>query len=160
EPGSQMAVPIRQSETLLGVLYVESPESGAFGYDEEDALVTLADRIAASLCLLQHRSETQSPRHLSEGAIAPVDGTPVKIRHYPINDSVFIGEDYLIKGVAGAIFWKLVSEYARDARTEFTNRELRVDPAIRLPEVSENLEARLILLKRRLAERCTFVRIE
>jgi len=33
-------------------------------------------------------------------------------------------------------------------------------PALPLPELGDNLEARLILLQRRLAERCSFLRIE
>ncbi len=70
------------------------------------------------------------------------------------------GDDYLIKGVAGAIFRKLVADFSEQGRTEFTNRELRLDPRIRLPDVTDNLEARLILLVRRLAERGTDVRIE
>ena len=74
--------------------------------------------------------------------------------------SVFIGDDYLIKGVAGAIFCKLLRDYAREQRSEFSNRELRLDASIRLPDVSDNLEARLILLSRRLAERCEFLKIE
>jgi len=82
------------------------------------------------------------------------------VRHYACNDSIFIGEDYLIKGVAGAILWKLVRDYRDAGRTEFSNRELRVDPAIPLPEISSNLEARLILLQRRLVERCPFLGIE
>jgi hypothetical protein len=73
---------------------------------------------------------------------------------------VFIDHDYLIKGVAGAIFWKLVRDYAHHGRTEFSNRELRLAPDIRLPDAAENLEARLILLQRRLTERCDFLRIE
>ena len=85
---------------------------------------------------------------------------PVTIRHYGADDSVFLGDDYLIKGVAGAIIWKLLRDYTRANRTEFTNRELRLDSAIRLPDISDNLEARLILLQRRLAERCAFLAIE
>jgi adenylate cyclase len=54
--------------------------------------------------------------------------------------------------VAGSILWKLLRDHTHHGRSEFTNRELRVDPSIRLPEVSENLEARLILLQRRLSE--------
>lgn len=71
-----------------------------------------------------------------------------------------MGEQYLIKGVAGAILWKLVRSYVDEGRTEHSNRELRLDPAIRLPDLSENLEARLILLQRRLEERCPGLRIE
>jgi hypothetical protein len=66
---------------------------------------------------------------------------------------VFLDNDYLIKGVAGAIFWKLAREHVATGRTEFTNRELRLDPGLRLPTHAENLEARLVLLQRRLAER-------
>jgi hypothetical protein len=63
-------------------------------------------------------------------------------------------------GVAGAIVRKLVRDHLAGGRTEFTNRELRLDPALRLPDISDNLEARLVLLERRLAERCTYLRIE
>jgi adenylate cyclase len=73
---------------------------------------------------------------------------------------VFLDHDYLIKGVAGAIFWKLVRAHVEQGRVEFTNRELRLDPALRLPEHAENLEARLVLLERRLRERGGAIRIE
>jgi len=85
---------------------------------------------------------------------------PLRIRRYAENDSIFVGEDYLIKGVAGAILWKLLRSYVDERRTDHSNREIRLDPAIRLPDLSENLEARLILLQRRLEERCPGLRIE
>jgi hypothetical protein len=61
--------------------------------------------------------------------------------------------------VAGSIFAKLVRDYTAQGRTEFSNRELRLDPTIRLPDIGDNLEARLILLQRRLAERSSFISI-
>jgi len=82
----------------------------------------------------------------TESTPAPA-GPPVLIRHYSHDHTIFIGGDYLIKGVAGAILWKLLSVYLREGRTEFTNRELRLDRKIGLPELSDNLEARLVLLK-------------
>jgi len=109
--------------------------------------------------LLQDAAESQDEAPAAASA-APPGGTPVPIRHYAADGSVFIGDDYLIKGVAGAIFCKLLRDYAGAQRTEFSNRELRLDASIRLPDVSDNLEARLILLSRRLAERCEFLRIE
>jgi adenylate cyclase len=84
----------------------------------------------------------------------------VSVRHYAADHSMFIDCDYLIKGVAGAILWKLLTIYAREARTRFTNRELRLDPQIGLPEFADNLEARLALLKRRLEDRSSVLRIE
>jgi hypothetical protein len=87
-------------------------------------------------------------------------GTPLAVRHYLANNSVFVGDRYLIKGVAGAILGKLLREHTRQGRCEFTNRELRLDPALRLPDLSDNLEARLVLLQRRLIENCPHIRIE
>jgi hypothetical protein len=81
------------------------------------------------------------------------------IRRFAANDSVFIDNEYLIKGVAGAILWKLVREHAAGRRSDFTNRELRLDSSLHLPDISDNLEARLILLARRLEERAPFMRI-
>ncbi len=82
------------------------------------------------------------------------------MRHFAENDSIFLGGDYLIKGVAGSIFHALVSDYLATGRTEFSNKELRLDPRAKLPDLSDNLEARLILLSRRLDERDAGVRIE
>jgi hypothetical protein len=91
---------------------------------------------------------------------ATTAGTPLRIRRYAENDSIFVDDDYLIKGVAGGILWRLLRCHAEDGRCDYSNRELRLDPSIRLPDVSENLEARLILLERRLEERCPALRIE
>ncbi len=78
----------------------------------------------------------------------------VEVRYYPRDGSVFLDTHYLIKGVAGAIFWKLAREHAHPPRNEFSSRELRLaGHELHLPEVQDNLSVRLILLQRRLAER-------
>lgn len=157
---SQLAAPILAGGRLLGVLYVESPEDRRFWYDDEDALVAVAAQLGMAINTLQESADSHDAPPSAARRIAPVNGTPAVIRHYAADDSVFIDDDYLIKGVAGAIFCKLLRDFSRERRTEFTNRELRLDPTIRLPDLSDNLEARLILLERRLAERCAFLRIE
>ncbi len=160
ESQSQIAVPILAGERLLGVLFAESPQTARFGYDEEDAFATLASHVGAVAALLGDEEEPhEGTTRAAHPATAPT-GTPLSVRHYAENDSVFVGEDYLIKGVAGAILWRLLRRHADEGRCEHTNRELLLDPAIRLPDLSENLEARLILLARRLEERCPSLRIE
>jgi hypothetical protein len=64
-----------------------------------------------------------------------------------------VDDEYVIKGVAGAVLWKLLKAHAETGRSEFTSRELREDPSLQLPELCDNLAARLILLQRRLDER-------
>jgi len=158
-PRSQLAVPIVAGQRVLGVVFVESPEDLRFGYDHEDALVAIAAQLGLAMQILQ-AGEGQDDIAPTDAGKSSVSGAPAVIRHYAIDDSVFVGEDYLIKGVAGAIFWKLLRDYTQGQRTEFSNRELRLDPSIRLPDITDNLEARLILLQRRLAERCAFLCIE
>jgi len=174
QPGSQLAVPIvGPGERLAGVLFVESPRDLDFSYDHEDALVALAAQLGPMLQAMQCAAETGTAEAgagepgvpgVPEAAGGPADavrhGEPVRVRHYRADHSVFLDDQYLIKGVAGAILWTLLSDHAASGRIAFTNRELRLDPRIRLPDVSDNLEARLVLLQRRLAERGACVRLE
>ncbi|GIZ51664.1 GAF domain-containing protein [Noviherbaspirillum aridicola] len=159
-PGSKLAVPVMAGQHLLGVLYVESPQELRFSYDDEDALVSLAAQLGLAIQLLQSAADCAEESPAPPGLPARPEGTPVIVRHYAENDSVFLDGDYLIKGVAGSILWTLLQDYAARQRVEFSNRELRVDPRIRLPGVSDNLEARLVLLGRRLVEREAPLRIE
>jgi hypothetical protein len=68
--------------------------------------------------------------------------------------------DYVIKGVAGKLLWSLLRQFQMEGRTDFTNREVRLDASLDLPDFRDNFESRLILLKRRLDERDSLVRIE
>jgi adenylate cyclase len=148
---SQLAVPISARQRLLGVLFVESGEELRFSYDDEDALVAAAAQLGLAIQALQEEEES-GPAADPERNPQP-RGKALMVRHYAANDSIFLDGDYLIKGVAGAIFRALVQDYTRQRRDCFSNRELRLDPRIPLPALGDNLEARLILLRRRLQER-------
>jgi adenylate cyclase len=161
---SQLAVPIEAFGRLIGVLFADSDRDMRFCYDDEDALVALAGQLGTAIHVLQAESDAEPEAPGVAGAERHRDPVstvaPLQVRHFAENDSVFLGEEYLIKGVAGAIFWSLAQDYVNAGRTLFTNRELRLDPRIRLPELSDNLEARLILLQKRLDERAAGVRLE
>jgi adenylate cyclase len=159
EPHSQVAVPLVSAGRVLGVLFAESPVDLRFGFEDEDLLVALAGQLAAAIDLLQSATEAADPPPAATAA-PPVSGAALRLRHFAVNDSVFINGEYLIKGVAGAIVWKLLRDHQQTGRVDFTNRELRLDPALRLPEVADNLEARLLLLQRRLQENCPHIQIE
>jgi hypothetical protein len=157
DPHSQIAVPILSAGRVLGVLFCESPEIMRFDHDDEDALMVLASYLGA-LATLLGEDELQDN---TDNLLAPVAPTAsVTLRHYPRDDSVFLESDYLIKGVAGAILWRLLCQHADTGRTEFTTRELRLDRTLRLPDHAENLDARLVLLRRRLEERGNCLTIE
>jgi adenylate cyclase len=164
ESRSQLAVPIMASERLVGVLYVESRQDLRFAYDDEDALAAFAAQLGTAIDGLQTQPDgqegaaEQAPQ--DEQASTASQGTELLVRHFPENDSIFFGDDYLIKGVAGSIFSALLRDYLEHGRCEFSNRELRLDPRIRLPDISDNLEARLLLLSRRLCERDAGIRLE
>lgn len=160
EPHSQLAVPIVSAGRLLGVLFAESPQELRFSHEDEDLLVAFAGHLGAAMDLVHAASE--APDSVLPGDEAPVAavGQPLRVRRYPGTESVFINDSYLIKGVAGSICWKLLTDYVQLGRTEFSNRELRLDPSIRLPEITDNLEARLLLLQRRLAEHSPHIALE
>jgi adenylate cyclase len=157
EPQSQLALPILCAGRTIGVLFVESVEPMRFWSDDEDALAAVADHLGALTAVLRQAEEP-----VTAAAVAPLEAPskPVVVRRYRADDSVFFDTTYIIKGVAGAILWKLLREYVESGRVEFTNRQLRLDLSLRLPEHAENLEARLVLLCKRLAERDACIRIE
>lgn len=162
---SQIAVPIMAGQTLIGVLYAESPDDLRFDYLDEDALVSVATALALAIRSLQDdgpegAGPAPTPGPDGSKTVAPSAAPPITIQHYAADDSVFIDHDYLIKGVAGAILRRLVRDFVTRNRTEFSNRELRLDRSLNLPDLSDNLEARLVLLQRRLAERAACLQIE
>jgi len=162
EPRSQLAVPLRARGRVLGALLVESKHDQHFGYDDEDALMLLCGQFAIAMSLMQP-AEPELPREPpkpAEPAQPDSAGPAVQMRRYARDNSVFLDDTYLIRGVAGAILWKLVSEFLRCGRREFSNRELRLAPELRLPDVQDNLEVRLLLLQRRLAEQKASIQLE
>lgn len=156
EAQSQLAVPMIRHGRLRGVLFAEETHRFRFTRADEDALAIVALQLAHCLEL----GDGDAP---AAGRGSPpthqVSGRPFHVRYYAFDDSLFIDDVYLIKGVPGRLLFHLLKTYRETERTDFTNRELRLDAGLRLPELKDNLEARLILLRRRLDEKEAPVRI-
>jgi adenylate cyclase len=160
---SRLAVPAMSGGQLVAVLAVESTEMLAFDARHEAALTVVASVVANAI-------EAERLRDPAESTAPPVTGdrrraddadlAVTQVRFYAADGSVFLDGDYLIKGVAGRILWSLLRHHDADGRVDFTNRELRLDPTLELPEFRDNLDSRLLLLKRRLAERDAPVQLE
>jgi hypothetical protein len=159
---SIVAVPAMAMGQLIGVLAVEAREPISFDETDQQLLAVVATLLANAVETDRAR-ETEADPTVPTAAppTAPTDGEAVtRVRCYAQDGSVFFDDDYLIKGVAGRILAALLRAHLDDGRVDFTNRELRLDPSLGLPEYRANLESRLILLKRRLDERDAPVRIE
>ena len=151
---SQLVTPMLAYHQLVGVLCLQSDMPGAFQSADECVVGILANQVAMAIATLNKADgDVTEPR--AGAAMAAVE-----VKHYEEDGSVFLDNEYLIKGVAGGILWRLLRNYDEHGRVEFSNREMRLDPTLDLPDIKDNLEARLILLRKRLAERCDYLRIE
>jgi adenylate cyclase len=156
---SQLAVPLVCQDELLGLLCVQSGQAGRFLESDARLAEIAARHVASALALLQAEADRAPEAALRPPPPPPAEPGTAQIRHYESDDSIFVDDVYLIKGVAGRILWKLLRSYVEEGRREFSNKEVRLDKALQLPDIKDNLETRLILLRRRLEERCAFLRI-
>lgn len=159
---SQIAVPMAAQGKLLGVLFVESTARLAFDREIEAALEAVALQGAAMLALLDRGptdgDAADEPAPISAPRAAPRQAD-IRIAIHAFDDSVFVDDRYVIKGVAGRLLVFLVERSLAEGRAEFTNREIRLAAELRLPDFKDNLETRLLLLRRRLEERALPIRL-
>ena len=158
---SAVAIALLVGGELLGVLYLESEQAGAFGGDWEPVLRIVGASVAAALA-------ARGGGAAEESAAPPADppaprgagGPAATVSYYQADDSVLCDGEYIVKGVPGRILWRMLRDHAASGRTQFTNRELRLDETLGLPAGNDNLEARLLVLRRRLADRACPITLE
>jgi hypothetical protein len=159
---SQMALPLVANDRLVGVIAVESRKPAAFEEWHEAFLEIVANQIATAIesMTLRERDADESASEPLPASVVPASAGPaLTLRFFKSDDCVFAGDDYLIRNVPGRILWKLLQEHTVRGRTEFTNRELRLDPGLGLPPIRDNLESRLVLLRKRLEQKCPQIQL-
>jgi len=168
-PDSQLGIPLLVRDELVGVLCIESDRPYRFHEEDRAYLEVLGGYLAIAIqnALLRERAEERAEEPDEAPAPAPPPATApggrmrssLRVEYFRGDECVLVEGEYLVRGVAAKILWKVLREHRADGATEFTNRRLRLDRSLGLPEFKDNLESRLILLRRRLDERCPEIRI-
>jgi len=179
-PDSQLGVPLLYRGELIGVLVVESDQPYRFHEEDKTAIELLGSYLAIAIhsMAMQEREPVAAeatPAPVAVQAPVPVPGAVAKpavgagaaageprrreVAYYAADECILVDGEYLIRSLPAKIFWKLLNVRQGEGRIEFTNRELRLDKSLNLPEWKDNLESRLLLLRRRLEQKCPDLRI-
>ncbi len=173
---SVLVIPLTLGDRLVGVLSAESRDPMRFGEWHEAYLQIIGNQIALGIDRIMDRTavvaEPEAAPHRGGAPGQPAasrgdkaaggESVPTRKRtltYYRKDEAIFVDGEYLIRNIPARILWKLLDESQRTGRTEFTNREVRLDESLGLPPVKDNFESRLILLRHRLQEKCPDVQI-
>jgi hypothetical protein len=159
---AQLALPLLVGDRLVGVLALESRTAMAFDAWTETFLNILANQIALGIdrAASAEGEETEPLPKAAAPGPGPRAGPRTRVfQLFRNDDCIFVDGEYLIRNIPAKILWKLLRANSESGRTEFSNRELRLDDSLGLPELRDNLESRLILLRKRLEEKCPEVQI-
>jgi adenylate cyclase len=165
-PQSQLGVPLLVRGELVGVLVLESEAAYRFHEEDKASIELLGSYLAIAIqnAQLQERS-TDALDAAVPAASAPALAPPAaaaatrEVVYYAADETILVDGEYLIRSLPARILWRLLKAHEATGRTEFTNRELRLDKSLQLPEWKDNLESRLLLLRRRLEQKCPEIRL-
>ena len=170
-PESQLGVPLLVRGELVGVLCLESEVPYRFHEEDKSSIELLGSYLAIAMQNVQWQersADAAAPAGASSsdsgprGVAAPAGaagGARHEVTFYCADECILVDGEYLIRGLPAKILWRLLRTWEATGRHEFTNRELRLDKSLNLPEWKDNLESRLLLLRRRLEQKCPDLRI-
>ena len=126
--------PLEAHGELHGILCVQSDEVRRYMVDDERVLQIVGRHLAASMATLRKRPPAVRPATEPRRVAGPSASVTSTLKHYQSDDSIFLDGAYLIKGIAGRILWKLLRIHDSEQRVQFTNREIRLDESLQLPD--------------------------
>lgn len=150
---SQIAVPLLSRNELIGILQIESVENFDLKESDEEFLMTFGSYVALLIENFQMQESPEQPL-TSKVTETRLSESKIHVAYYKNDDCIFIDGEYLIRNIPAKLLWKILKSYEAKGQTEFSNRELRMDPTLQLPDFKDNLETRLILLRKRLEKKC------
>jgi adenylate cyclase len=167
-PESQLGVPLLVRGELVGVLCLESEIPYRFHEEDKATIELLGSYLAIAIQNMQWQERSADAG--AEPSVAAVDTPAVAaaaghaaashtIAYYVADECVLLDGEYLVRGLPARILWRLLNVHQSTGRREFTNRELRLDKSLGLPEWKDNLESRLLLLRRRLDEKSPSIKV-
>lgn len=160
QPAFQTAIPIIARANLLGVFVLECAEKRHWPSAEKSLLKTIVNQLGTAMEAVNGREDREAAADGSAGAAIPPAGQPaLRICYVPADETIFLNDEYLIKNMAAKILWYLLRTHEKTGRRDFSNQELRSQAELGLAEVNDNLEARLVLLKKRLQQSAGTLRI-
>jgi hypothetical protein len=169
-PESQLGVPLLVRGELVGVLCLESEVPYRFHEEDKASIELLGSYLAIAVqnMQMQERSteaatDAPNPAPARRRTAPPASGDAARPRrelvYYAADECILVDGEYLIRSLPAKILWRLLVARESTGRQDFTNRELRLDKSLNLPEWKDNLESRLLLLRRRLEEKCPDIRL-
>ena len=173
QPDSQLGIPLLVRGELVGVLCIESTHPYRFHEEDKTTIELLGSYLAIAIqnMQLQERSTADaagdrrtrsppSPKPRRRSTLRREAGEGGReLAYYAGEECILVDGEYLIRSLPAKILWRLLRRRTAEGRAEFTNRELRLDKSLNLPEWKDNLETRLLLLRRRLDQKCPDIRI-
>jgi hypothetical protein len=164
-PESQLGLPLLVRGELVGVLVIESEERYRFHEEDKTSVELLGSYLAIAMQNIQMQERAADAEEQPEAvahpaqAASPSTRSQHEVAYYGADECILVDGEYLIRSLPAKILWRLLSVHEQTGRDEFTNRELRLDKSLNLPEWKDNLESRLLLLRRRLDQKCPDIRL-
>jgi GAF domain-containing protein len=171
-PESQLGVPLLVRGELVAVLCLESEVPYRFHEEDKASIELLGSYLAIAMQNMQMQERSAETTGDAPAAAPPVrrratpsaaPAAPARPRrelvYYAADECILVDGEYLIRSLPAKILWRLLMARESTGRHDFTNRELRLDKSLNLPEWKDNLESRLLLLRRRLEEKCPDIRL-